>query len=299
MLISSVGINCANNLIDVKIIQSLLNINLAVNEKFTKLSVNGILGASTINAIKLYQKEILSIKNPEAIITKNGKVFGSLCYSAVKLYNSNLNDIARFFQLIAPSGNLMHNLALIIQKNVADFFRNLALIDSIVVTYKDDPDCKTKISDKSMRILKEMLFALGIERAIITSTQRTPEQQAKIMYNNLEDGAKSIYKPIGQTVVDVYKTSKKAGKNRSEIISDMTAKIKSYDGITQRVSRHCVPDDKYKEYNVFDVNPDPFLLAKKAEFEKILREYKKNGKITDFLTYNPPNENAFHIEIKQ
>ena len=81
----------------------------------------------------------------------------------------------------------------------------------------------------SRAVLEDILRAAGLTRAVISSTSRSPRQQARVMYNNiLAKGVaaqKSLYGPAGDKVIDVYVASKAARRTPDQIKADMEAKI--------------------------------------------------------------------------
>ena len=148
------------------------------------------------------------------------------------------------------------------------------------------------VSAYSRQVLEDVLRLSSLRRALVTSTSRTPEEQARAMYNNLESEGVASQRDLyrhrgGKYVIDVYERSKADGKTRAAIVADMTEKIREV-GPT-RVSRHASDP---KELNVFDVAPSS--IADHVTFEK---RAKSDRRISLFLT--PPLDPAYHLEIPQ
>jgi hypothetical protein len=91
-----------------------------------------------------------------------------------------------------------------------------------------------------MAVIKDILRKAGEPSCKITSTARTPEDQARAMYNNIVGTSvkdqKDLYGHWGDMVIDQYSASKKAGKSADQIKADMAAKIREIG--PEKVSRH-------------------------------------------------------------
>jgi len=149
-----------------------------------------------------------------------------------------------------------------------------------------------KTSSSAVSVLEKALKGSENQSATITSGSRTSADQARIMYNNLEEygveAQKTLYASPGDKVIDVYDTAKKEGKSQEEIVQLMTSKIKTVG--PSKVSKHCSDD-----YDVFDVSPSS--IQNKEKFEKSLEKLKQEGEISEYLL--PPTDPAYHIEIKK
>lgn len=154
------------------------------------------------------------------------------------------------------------------------------------------PNAKSSdVTPYSLGVLRDVMAAAKVAKVIISSTQRSPADQARVMYNNLETqgvaAQKKLYKEPGQAVIDVYVAGKAAGKTADAIKAEMTAKINELGPMT--VSHHAADP---KLLNVFDVapssvsDPNDFQAAAKAD-----------ARVSKFLT--PPNDPGFHFEIPQ
>lgn len=150
---------------------------------------------------------------------------------------------------------------------------------------------KENVTNYSLKVLEDILQAAGLSSALITSTARTPADQARAMYDNIVGTSvlrqKRLYAAAGDAVIDEYVKAKKAGKTPIEIKAAMEAKIIAI-GPT-KVSHHAADPNVLC---VFDVAPSS--IAKKAEFEKAVRADKRVNK---FIV--PPLDPAYHLEIPQ
>ena len=150
---------------------------------------------------------------------------------------------------------------------------------------------QANVTNFSLKVLEDILQAAGLSGALITSTARTPADQARVMYANIiKTGVakqKQLYAAAGDMVIDEFVKAKKAGKTEVEIKAAMEAKIIAI-GPT-KISHHAADPNILC---VFDVAPSS--IAKKAAFEKAVRADKR---VKKFLL--PPVDPAYHLEIPQ
>lgn len=151
-----------------------------------------------------------------------------------------------------------------------------------------DPEALTPYS---LRVLKEILRAAGLRACTISSTSRSPSEQARVMFNNLErHGAahqKKLYGRGGDQVIDVYSQYKAQGATPEQVKAAMERKIVAI-GPT-KVSRHASDP---RVLNVFDVAPSS--IRDRPAFEAAVRADKR---VSFFLT--PPGDPGYHLEIPQ
>ena len=150
---------------------------------------------------------------------------------------------------------------------------------------------KENVTNFALKVLEDILQAAGLTSALITSTARTPAEQARVMFNNVVASSvlkqKRLYAAAGDAVIDEYVKAKKAGRTPIEIKAAMEAKIIAL-GPT-KVSHHAADPNVLC---VFDVAPSS--IAKKAAFEKAVRADKR---VKKFIV--PPLDPAYHLEIPQ
>lgn len=151
------------------------------------------------------------------------------------------------------------------------------------------------VSEYTRGVLKDILAAANLTSALITSTARTPEDQARIMFNNIEakgvEHQKNLYGPFGDKVIDVYVAEKAAGKTEAQVKAAMVAKI--YALGPSNVSKHLADPDLM---NVIDIAPSS--IANKPAFESAVQAEVTNERISKFLTPDD-NDPAYHLEIPQ
>jgi hypothetical protein len=160
--------------------------------------------------------------------------------------------------------------------------------DSIVF----GPNAKSSdVSPYSLGVLQDVMSAANVAKLTISSTQRSPADQARVMFNNLETQGvatqRRLYKPPGQAVIDVYVAGKAANEAADAIKAEMTAKVIALGPET--VSHHAADP---KILNVFDVAPSSV-----ADVDAFQTAAKADSRVSKFLT--PPNDPGLHFEIPQ
>lgn len=154
------------------------------------------------------------------------------------------------------------------------------------------PDAKKEVvSTYTLTVLEEILTKAQLSGVTITSTSRTVEDQARIMFNNIRskgvDNQKELYGPNGDKVIDVYVAAKKDGKTDQQIIGLMVDKINELG--PGNVSKHIADPQKL---NVIDIAPSS--ITNKSAFVQAVNADKR---VSKFLT--PPADPAYHLEIPQ
>jgi hypothetical protein len=151
------------------------------------------------------------------------------------------------------------------------------------------------VSVHTLGVLTEILKNASLASCLITSTSRTPADQARIMFNNIVSkgvaSQKGLYAATGRQVIDEYVKAKNAGKNADQIKAAMEAKIIALG--PDKVSHHCADPSKL---NVVDISPSS--LTNKLAFEKATNAAKAKGTVSKFLTPGN-NDPAYHLEIPQ
>ena len=147
------------------------------------------------------------------------------------------------------------------------------------------------VTDYSMTVLEDILRSAHLCKATISSTSRSPKEQARVMFQNIESqgvkAQKKLYGPFGDQVIDVYAASKAANKTADQIKADMEAKIVEL-GPTN-VSHHASDPNIL---NVFDVAPSS--ITDRPAFERAVRA---EPRVKKFLL--PPDDPGYHLEIPQ
>ena len=149
-------------------------------------------------------------------------------------------------------------------------------------------------SERSRNVVSNILDDAGLNSCKISSTSRTPADQARAMYNNIVSTGvakqKALYGASGDKVIDIYVAQKNAGKNATQIKAAMEQGIIAIG--PGRVSHHCADP---AVLNVIDIAPSS--ISKKQAFEDAVEEAIGKGTVSKFI--RPPDDPAYHLEIPQ
>jgi hypothetical protein len=140
-------------------------------------------------------------------------------------------------------------------------------------------------------VLEEIMASAGVASCEVTSVGRDPDDQARVMYENLIgtgvgqglEAQMKLYKAPGQSVIQVWNVNQ--AKPRAEVIQMMADRIRQLGPET--VSKHCSTTQW-----VWDVAPSSVAIDKRDEF---IVAVKNHPKMTKFL--QPPQDPAYHIQI--
>lgn len=144
------------------------------------------------------------------------------------------------------------------------------------------------------QILREIMASAQVDTCEVTSVGRTPETQARIMYENLIgtgdgqgiDAQLKLYMPPGQAVIQVYVANK--DRPRDEIVAAMQMEILRQG--PEKVSHHCSMTRW-----VFDVGPSSIAVDKQHDFLAAALGHPKVIKVLS--PWTEPKDPAIHIEI--
>ena len=141
----------------------------------------------------------------------------------------------------------------------------------------------------------------GLKTAVITSTIRTPEEQAAIMLENAKknlDKQYDLYGDSGDLVLDVYKEN----KSKADVLKLMIAEIKRLESSGERVSKHCVSKETYLRHNVIDVGLNSMKAANSSfdqkKFTAALKKLKDEGYLEVLIDETMKSNSAWHFEIQ-
>jgi hypothetical protein len=142
------------------------------------------------------------------------------------------------------------------------------------------------------KILDGILEKCNVSGALVTSTVRTPDDQARIMYENIErygiKAQRQLYKAAGKLIIDVYESQKSMGANADAVKHAMAQKIVEIG--PEKISAHCTADPNK---SVFDVSPSSIPEERKNAW---VNQVSVTPGLIRFL--RPPADPAYHIEIK-
>lgn len=165
--------------------------------------------------------------------------------------------------------------------------------------------CKSKdcVTQKTRDLLSKIADSVDLDLIYITSTQRTPLQQAEAVYENCLHKKYIAYKLPGATVQKRCIEGISMKEKRSDTIQSMIDVIEDFEKKGQRVSKHCVSDETYAKCNIVDISYSKMNREKAIEFIKVVKKEKSISKIIqplvkDISIYDV-GEPAIHLEIDQ
>ncbi len=289
----SVGKNGVNRTDDVKLIQALLNSHSVWKIPAMKLAISGHIEQHTLNLIKCYQREVAGIRYPDGRVDPNGKTFRYLT-----MYIQP-GDVAKIQQQV-QTGQVIASTPVVTKARI----EGAVGLNGQTVTYKTTLGPSEKIvSEYSIQVIKMALKESGMQQAVITSTIRTPQEQASTMLKNAKKNLKKqyqLYGSAGDKVLEVYEKNK--AKSDEKILALMVAKIEELAKQNKRVSKHCVPEETYKKNNIIDIGCNSTKAVNKNfsadKFTAALNKLKKDGYITTVIDETKISNQAWHIEIE-
>ncbi len=153
------------------------------------------------------------------------------------------------------------------------------------------------INECSLQKLKELADEAGIDEFLISSGARTPEDQARIMFNYTKIKGvakqKALYGSNGDKVIDVYVAEKAAGKADDEIKQAMLDKINELG--PNNVSNHCSDPDVR---TTVDIAPSSIVdINKRADFISAVEQAVEEGTVHRILHPGNSDDDAYHIEV--
>ncbi|WP_232293137.1 hypothetical protein [Stigmatella aurantiaca] len=161
------------------------------------------------------------------------------------------------------------------------------------LTYGPKADAAA-VSAHSQAVLGEIMASAGVTSATISSTARTPEDQARAMYDNLQAkgiaSQKDLYSKFGDQVIDSYAAAVDAGLTKEQTLQAMVDKINELG--PSNVSRHLADPS---QLNVVDIAPSSIPADKREAFQEAIRAHPEVSKFLGPADGDP----AYHIEIRQ
>lgn len=267
IIFSSVGHNGTNRLSDVRVVQQLLNRHNVIGYSIF-LVIDGVLGLKTIKRIEAFQKAIVKMTQPDGRVDPNGRTI------------TVLKITPGFTKTTVTS------------------------IKSVKVTYSSSlPSSKQIVSSYAISVIQLALQNADMPQAVITSTIRMPDEQARIMYKNAKKNLKGQFKLYGSTgdeVLKVYKDNQSLPE--SKIIKLMKEKIEELLKKGRRTSKHVITTSQYKTLNIIDigVNSTRAVCGKAfsiEKFTKALSDLQAKGYIDKLIDETKKSNTCWHIEV--
>lgn len=154
----------------------------------------------------------------------------------------------------------------------------------------------TILPDSAAKVLLNIMDGAEIVSVTVTSTTRSPEQQARAMYDNLVrygvTAQRKLYKDAGNQVIDVFENQTSIGQTAALVQIEMAKKIREVG--PSNVSAHCADPAIPTGKEVCDVAPSSIPDDLRPLFET---GAELNSHVVKFL--HPREDEANHPEDTQ
>lgn len=293
----SVGKGGKNHASEVKFAQDILNLVAEEDMRMNPLTVDGQCGKATIDAIGKFQKFYVKLQPPDSRIDPNGRSEKVLVAKALEIDKGYLSELVKKYQLKKSNEGVLNKGPKILN------YRTHAA--KVVSSYTEN-------------IIKLAMSYAGIRSCDISSTIRTFDDQARIMYNNCASFPKATsvdalrsargwgYAAAGREIEKIYFDTKHSGKDAT--IAAMKAKIEAISKDGKRVSLHCVSKDDYNKNNIVDIPYSSVIANKRKDFELALMgmtqridniRYPKPVAGETYITKLIIEDKCWHLEVAQ
>jgi peptidoglycan hydrolase-like protein with peptidoglycan-binding domain len=264
---ASVGRGGINRRNDIETVQKLLNRNIKALAPLPALVEDGRAGPQTIRAIEDFQRKIMRMP-PTGRVDPNSTTLSALGVVASA----------------APAA---------------------AATPRVTVTYATSlPEAERIVSKYTLDVIRTALQKAGMPQAVITSTIRTPGDQARIMYDNAKKGLAGQFQLYGQTGDEVLKVFQlNQAKEKSIVVGLMKDKIEALLKLGRRTSSHCVTAETYRTLNIVDIGVNSTRAVCGASFNvetftTALEGMRADGYIEKLIDETRKTNNCWHIEVK-
>lgn len=154
-----------------------------------------------------------------------------------------------------------------------------------------------RLSALDKQIITDCATKADVPFVVVTSTARSPEEQALAMYRNCvaqgPASQKKLYGAYGDLCISVFEDCQQQGiTSEAQIVTAMTRMIKQIG--PGRVSRHCT--SSWEKLHVIDISYLRVPKENRANFHKALETDRRISKVLTPLNSSDP---CFHVEIPQ
>jgi len=274
VLTASVGRGGVNKGVDVKLVQGLLNTFSVLK---VILLVDGKMGRKSITAILRFQRIVLGVASPDGRVDVGGRTLNALLGNR----GAKKQTVVRVEEVVDAGSTSQVQFGASAKKDI--------------------------VSQKTRNVINMALDEAGMNAAMITSSIRSPERQARIMYDNALknlQGQKDLYGATGDRILKVFEQQHKKKRSRADVIKLMARKIEELSVGDAKVSRHCVSSAQYSEKNVIDIGLNSTKAVagnsfNQESFTKALSRLTTKGLISKFIDETGRSNTTWHVEIKQ
>jgi hypothetical protein len=151
---------------------------------------------------------------------------------------------------------------------------------------------RSVVSSHALSVLRDIASKACVKSVKISSTARTPEAQAHVMYDNIQTrgiaSQRLLYGGPAKQVLDIYEKEVAASHDRAQVEAAMVEKINELG--PSNVSRHI---SQGPGMSTFDIAPSS--IGDKEARDRFKAEAKADPRVKNF--YEPPNDPGFHFEV--
>ena len=144
-------------------------------------------------------------------------------------------------------------------------------------------------------LLNRLLKSVGVKKAKITSLERTPERQARVMYDLARkdlDAAKDMYCPAGDAVLEKFDAAKNKQKNLDAMKQELINQL------PRARELGCLNHIKNDDVYAVDIGIGQIPQDKHEAFIRAATKAVKQKQLERFL-HPPRDPEAFHFEFKR
>ena len=177
-------------------------------------------------------------------------------------------------------------------RNLAKIFDKSSDTSKLKITLGEKVD-QASVTPYSLSLVRALMLLSDVTSLKISSAYRGPEDQARVMHQNLKSGKRIRYSAAGTAVTKAYDTASKAK------LDDATAQKLMCNEIwrlgPENVSKHAAPPNWL---NVIDIDPSSIEAMSRQKFIEAVNKFV--GTYVDkFLHPGNSKDPAYHIEIPQ
>lgn len=145
----------------------------------------------------------------------------------------------------------------------------------------------------ALEVLHDVCATASVSKITITSTRRTVEDQARIMFQEARLRGVSymygLYASAGRQVISVYEELHRQNRSDDEIRLAMAMKMRELG--PERISNHIVGAES--GLCVFDIAPSSIVPS--LNTPQLIVAIEAHPRVKKF--FKPPRDKAFHLEI--
>lgn len=153
----------------------------------------------------------------------------------------------------------------------------------------------SRIAEKDQQVLRTVLSSGGVDSVTVSSRERTPAQQARVMYAHASKdmpAALKMYCSAGDAVLKSYNATATMAQNLKRMEEELTTQLP----LARRLG--CLNHVKNEQVYAVDIELSQIPEGKREALVKAGEAAVKARQVARFL-YPPRDVNAYHFEFKR